>query len=492
MERKRLLLNISESLSRFSAEVDIVNAHGEYDINIHSENVLIPLLNELFGYKLINANTIKNNFPAVDLVDGTNKVAFQITSSANKTKFKETLTKFVRHDLHKEYDVLYIFVISTREFKFLSKSEIDEILGNKIEFDPTLNVLNHSRIYRSVSSLPIAKIKAISDVLLPEFTDTKIAYRREHINGTISTEKEALHSNLVRVEFPQILYVADLSIDKKEIRKSISNVRNKNKRRISDRDIIKEAIVTIDENEYCADWITSENKLITFKNLQDDRQFLRRIIDVGTVTPLSVDEYCTDDDKVRLFKELVRFILRERLRKINIEWFEKEKVFRFKSGKMAKETKVTWTMDKKSQPRAVIHEIWNQDPKNKHIVCFRHLAFRLSVYLFENTWYVSIAPTYSFTSNGFKKSQYSSSYMSGIKREEDNKAVYQHFRFLVEYMRKLNEATLFGSVGNEAYTFNLCEHLVFAFSPNVDDLKWNPLGEGGNTDTSNPSQLKLL
>jgi hypothetical protein len=492
MERKKLLLNISESLSRFSAEVDIVNANGEFDINIHSENVLIPLLNELFGYQLVNANTIKKNFPAVDLVDAQNKVSFQITSTASKTKFKETLTKFVRHEIHKDYDILNILVISTRDFEFLSKTEIDEILQNKIEFDPTINVLNLSKIYRSVSSLPLAKIKAISDVLLPEFTDAKIALRREQANGMTSTEKEPLHSNLVRIEFPETLYIADLSIDKKEIRKSISKSRKKGKRKITDRDIIKEAIVNINENEFCADWITSENKLITFKNLQDDRQFLRRIVDVGTVTPLTVEEYCINEDKVRLFKELVRFILRERLRKINIEWFEKEKIFRFKSGKMAKETKVTWTMDKKSQPRAVIHEIWNQDPKNKHIVCFRHLAFRLSVYHFENIWYVSIAPTYSFTSNGFKKSRYSSSYMSGIKKEEDNKAVYQHFRFLIDYLKKLNETTLFGSVVSDAYAFNICEHLVFAFSPNVDDLKWNPPADGGGNDASDPNQLKLL
>lgn len=493
MERKKLLLNISESLSRFSGEVDILIANGEYDISIHAENVLIPLLNEIFGYTLVNANTIKKNFPAVDLVDKANRVAFQVTASVLKAKFRETLTKFIRHDLDREYDVLYILVISTREFDFLERDEIDAIVGQRLEFDTPNHAINLSKLYRTVSALPLAKIKAISDVLLPEFTDAKISYRREHTQSFPGHDKEPIHSNLVKIEFPKTLYVADLNVDKKEIRKAVAKGLGKKKRIITDRDIVKEAISQIDRGAFCVDWIVPENKLITFKNLQDNKQFLRKIVDVGTVTPITVDEYCCNEDKVRQFKELIGFVLRERLRKINIEWSEEDKVFRFKAGQVVKETKVSWTMDRKSQPRSVIHEIWSKDAKNKHIVCFRHLAFRLSVYRFNSQWFVSIAPTYSFTGNGSKKSKYSSFYMSGIKKEEDNKAVYQHFRFLVDYVHKINESNLFGSRGNDAYDFNVGDHAVMVFAPAVNDERWNPPGEASSsTDKSDPQQLPLI
>ena len=67
------------------------------DINRISEVVLIPLFAELFGYKnLKTLNTpLQPNYPGIDLGDETARVAFQITSSADNEKLKETLTQFV-------------------------------------------------------------------------------------------------------------------------------------------------------------------------------------------------------------------------------------------------------------------------------------------------------------------------------------------------------------------------------------------------------------
>jgi len=57
-------------LSRFTNEIKILNAAGLYDINIHSENVLIPLINLAYGLDVVNANfTEEKNFSAADLID---------------------------------------------------------------------------------------------------------------------------------------------------------------------------------------------------------------------------------------------------------------------------------------------------------------------------------------------------------------------------------------------------------------------------------------
>lgn len=46
--------------------------------------------------RLTNANTIKTNYPAVDLLDDASKVAIQVTTSATAKKISETLAKWVK------------------------------------------------------------------------------------------------------------------------------------------------------------------------------------------------------------------------------------------------------------------------------------------------------------------------------------------------------------------------------------------------------------
>src|ERR1043165_4331320 len=99
---------INKLLSFFVTEVKGATAMGRADINHVSEVVLVPLLSKVFGYpNLANVNqTEKVNYPAIDLGDPVARVAFQVTSTSNSTKVKDTLTKFVKYELYKQYDHL--------------------------------------------------------------------------------------------------------------------------------------------------------------------------------------------------------------------------------------------------------------------------------------------------------------------------------------------------------------------------------------------------
>lgn len=82
MNQQKSLLRISELLSRFKVQVGILNASSLLDINVISEDFLIPILDIIFDCNLINANTISKNFPAIDLIDKTKRISFQITSTS--------------------------------------------------------------------------------------------------------------------------------------------------------------------------------------------------------------------------------------------------------------------------------------------------------------------------------------------------------------------------------------------------------------------------
>ena len=44
MNRQETLFRISQLLSRFTEQVKILNSNGEFSINIHAENILIPYM----------------------------------------------------------------------------------------------------------------------------------------------------------------------------------------------------------------------------------------------------------------------------------------------------------------------------------------------------------------------------------------------------------------------------------------------------------------
>lgn len=97
MNRQIRLSRIGELLVRFVGEVKILNTANLYDVNIHAENILIPLLNEVYDVKLVNANLEEEkNFSAVDLIDRENRIAIQVTSSSDNEKIKHTLRKCLK------------------------------------------------------------------------------------------------------------------------------------------------------------------------------------------------------------------------------------------------------------------------------------------------------------------------------------------------------------------------------------------------------------
>jgi len=56
IKQQTLLNSIKEYLVQFEREIEISNSNNEFDINVHTENVLIPTLNIIFNYNLINLN----------------------------------------------------------------------------------------------------------------------------------------------------------------------------------------------------------------------------------------------------------------------------------------------------------------------------------------------------------------------------------------------------------------------------------------------------
>lgn len=147
---------------------------GQTDLNKVAENILIPLITEVYGYRnLENLNFTKgSNYPSVDLGDETARVAFQITATPDLKKVKHTLTKFVEHKLYEKYDRIIIYIITERQQNYSDK-KINEIIQGKLSFDVKKDILDYRDILEEVPKFPIEKTREVEKILETNFGEER-------------------------------------------------------------------------------------------------------------------------------------------------------------------------------------------------------------------------------------------------------------------------------------------------------------------------------
>lgn len=428
MNRVQLINSIAQSLSRFKSELEILNSSNLYDINLHSENVLIPLLNELFGLKLENANKTKKNFPGIDLIDIDNRVAFQITSSNDNSKINHTLKKVVEHNIYNDVDFVYVYILTEKKSSY-KKNSFQEILDGKLHFDTDKHILDYTNIMNMLDSIIQAtRIKTIADLLAEQFTDEKIDSRKKLAENIETVVQEDIYPNLIKINPPQTVYVAELGIDRQDIISKSWQTEFKLKKSASQRKVIMRALDFVGV-KFIGDWYFVENKLITFTDLNNAKNPLQKIIDVGTVETFAVDEFVSVNEHYKnSFNSLLKACINQKLYNKHIRWIEKEAYYRFIFlTKTPMVRKITWKL-KNQATRAAVDEVWNKE--HTRILCFKHIAFSTFILNFDNIFYLSINPTWSYTWNGYQTSPLEKDLLPGIKRLETNKSIYNVFRFI--------------------------------------------------------------
>lgn len=473
MNRLDYISKINTYAARFVLEVEGLNALNQYHINCHAENFLIPVLNDIFDLTLENLNaTQRKNFPAIDIADFKNRVAFQITATNDIDKIKKTLETFFHHGLNRDFDVLYFYIITHKKEKY-NDEKLKPLITDAFHFSTTEHVFDKDSILQKINAISSTpKIAKIAKLFEHEFSDVQIELRKkQYIGGYFNTEPENIFPNLLTIKFPQVFYKAELDIDEERLieklnemllkagKKAVKNVRTEK--------LVKRALK--EHNSKSLDWLLHEKCIYTFRDLHDSREPLSKIVDLGTITPLECKDYYTNnDDCNKVFKHLLRNSLMELCRLKQIEWFGRKHIFRFANDPQnPRQKRVKWK-GKKESTKTVIFGMMNK--KDNHLICFRSLAFISGFYNVEDDWYLVLNPTWSFTNpGGYSPSRFESSYMTGLKRLESNNSVYNYFRFFAYY---LSYTDLF----NPQYPYlkvNSIEKL--SISPRLEDKAWLPV-----------------
>lgn len=171
MKRQTLITNISTLFARFVHEIKASNAISAFDLNRISEDILLPILAEIFSlHDLRNLNSSGPNYPGIDLGDEVAGVAFQITSNSSKKKLLDTLTTFVGKKQYERFPRLIIYDLTERG-SYRSTTDFPAVIAGTFEFSVESDILDYRDLLRKINHLEIESISRIEGILTNEFSN---------------------------------------------------------------------------------------------------------------------------------------------------------------------------------------------------------------------------------------------------------------------------------------------------------------------------------
>lgn len=133
------------------------------DLHMHSENFYLHFFNLIYGLSLENINQFIPNAPAIDLIDHTNKIVIQVSSTNSKAKIEGALKK----SIIKRY--------SSYTFKFISiaknASTLKDISYNNphsIAFNPSSDIYDIATILSDIHEKPASEMYNIFEFIKNE------------------------------------------------------------------------------------------------------------------------------------------------------------------------------------------------------------------------------------------------------------------------------------------------------------------------------------
>lgn len=210
MKQQNELQFVIELLTRWLAKIHLNTALKHYDINLISEDLSIKILNTLYGYKLKNLNSIKDNYPGIDLGDAKEgKIAFQVTSRIDGAKIKENLITFVEKEYDKIYtNGIYFLILNIGKMK-IGNQKFQKILPS---FDKKKHIITSEILIQEIEKIYNSNediFKEIKNILANEFDthvidiDLKSFFRLNH--SVIQSKNKARLDIIEKLCIPKYL-----------------------------------------------------------------------------------------------------------------------------------------------------------------------------------------------------------------------------------------------------------------------------------------------
>ncbi|OFX61373.1 MAG: hypothetical protein A2046_15185 [Bacteroidetes bacterium GWA2_30_7] len=151
MNIRSLFDSLSTRFSILKEKLILENSVNDQGLNTLLETTYIKILNEVYGYELVNSNLIHQNSVAVDAVDEKNRIYVQITSTFSKEKIEKTIKLINNHKLYEKYDtLLFCFLKGKKTLNNNSISQINKEIKGKFSIDFEKNLIDNNDIYQKI------------------------------------------------------------------------------------------------------------------------------------------------------------------------------------------------------------------------------------------------------------------------------------------------------------------------------------------------------
>lgn len=155
---------IEQRLAWLSVRITSRGSLNMYDINIHCEDFYMRLLNLLYGWNLVNANSIQQNIPAVDLIYTSEQIIVQVSSTNTTAKIQSSLNKLDAK--YSGYNYKFVSIAKStdklKEHNFLLPNNFN------ITFEPSNDIYDIASLLNKIKSLSAAEMKRMYDFIKQE------------------------------------------------------------------------------------------------------------------------------------------------------------------------------------------------------------------------------------------------------------------------------------------------------------------------------------
>lgn len=419
---------LRDVVSRIVVQIELATSQGRTDINLALEDAFIPILKLVYNLpNLINLNRKQKNFPGIDLGDDHDRVAFQVTATTSLDKVKATVGQFMARAYYNSFDELFILMLARKQASY-SQASVNELLSGQFGFNTKKHIIDLGDLLGEIARLRLTaqeRILAEFKHILGE-VDAYISFRGEGVPAPL-----AITSNLQQIALPGAVYVAELAIDdKKVIAEAKIKLGYKGYAR-SRKAVVKMALLLngVDTDA----WAVHDNKLFSFRDIEASG--LRSVVEEGSIERLGVGDLADSDeiDNVNILKQLLAAATRERLKHRHVRMDPVDGFFYFcpeMEGQV--ERKETWTGKKTAIRRVYELKYQRKDPSK--VAHHKHLSFELTFTKLGDGWYAQIVPSWYYSYDGFKRSNWHDDLLSQQKRLEHNATVRNVVRFLAFFL----------------------------------------------------------
>lgn len=163
MNRTQYFNYIDERLAVLTCRVESRGKLNVLDLHLHSENFYRDFLNLLYGWSLENLNKVNQNVEAIDLIDNTNKVVIQVSSTNTKQKIEGALGKGSMAS-YKGWSFKFISIArnadNLRDTTFKNP--------NGLEFSPANDIYDRISFLREIFVLDVYRMEEVYNFIRKE------------------------------------------------------------------------------------------------------------------------------------------------------------------------------------------------------------------------------------------------------------------------------------------------------------------------------------